>query len=311
MEDPRAQRFMRHMRRGDFEAAWRISDELLRERAGLRCDHWPRHFQWVWTGVPLEGKRVLIRCYHGLGDTIQFIRYASLLRAKTAEVTVWVQPTLIQLLETVRGIDRILPLHDGIPEWEGDADVEVMELPYIFRTTVETIPAPVPYIHVDRVPACGDRFAVGIAWRGGDWEPRRDVPFSLITQLAQVPGATLYALQKDAHPDERHERLERVIDSGSDMLTTARIMRRLNLVISVDSMPAHLAGALGVPTWTLLSADADWRWMVDRDDSPWYPTMRLFRQNDAGRWEPVITRVAAELARLAASAAKLRDQPQT
>jgi len=276
-------------------------------------DYLPRHFQSVWTGTPLERKRVLIRCYHGLGDTIQFIRYAPLLRAKAAELAVWAQPALMTLLEGVQGIDRILPLHDGTPDWERDADVEVMELPYIFRTTAETIPSTVPYIHVDPAPVRHDNFAVGIAWRGGDWDPRRDIPFSVITRLTKVPGVTFNALQKDAGPSERHEALRPVIHSSSDALATARIMRGLDLVISVDSMPAHLAGALGVPTWTLLHTGADWRWMEDRDREhrPWYPTMRLFRQSAPGEWEPVIARVAMELARLARLLATLRKSSRT
>jgi hypothetical protein len=288
------------MRRGEFEAAWRISDSILRERSGTPCDAaLPRHFQSLWTGVSLDSKRVLIRCYHGLGDTIQFIRYAPLLRSRASEVAVWAQPTLIKLLEGVPGVDRLLPLHDGNPEGERDADIEVTELPYIFRTTIETIPSTVPYIHVAAAPIVKENLAVGITWRGGDWDPRRDIPFSLIATLADVPAATFYVLQKEAGDNERRAAFKRVIDSGSDALTTARIMRGLDLVISVDTMPAHLAGALGVPTWTLLHADADWRWMENRDDSPWYPTMRLFRQTTPGDWEPVVARVAAELARLA------------
>src|SRR3954464_3188991 len=117
--------WMRHMRRGDFARAWEVSDEVLRGRAGESCDFLPRHFQWVWRGEPLEGKRVVIRCYHGLGDTIQFIRYAPLLRQIAARVTVWAQPALLDLLGTAEGIDELLPLHDGDPGTDYDVDVEV------------------------------------------------------------------------------------------------------------------------------------------------------------------------------------------
>jgi hypothetical protein len=148
--------WMRHMRRGDFAGAWEISDAVLRLRAGLACGHLPRHFQRVWDGEPLAGKRVLIRCYHGLGDTIQFIRYAPLVKQSAARVSVWAHPALLGLLRSVRGIDELLPLHAGEPEIARDVDVEVMELPHVFRSTVQTLPADVPYL---RAPAaeCGDR----------------------------------------------------------------------------------------------------------------------------------------------------------
>src|SRR3954471_10067735 len=114
--------WMQHMRRGDWERAWALSDSLLPIRAARSCAHLPRHLQYLWTGAPLRGKRVLVRCYHGLGDTLQFIRYAPLLRAIAAEVIVWAQPALLPLLRTVEGIDRLLPLHDGAPDVDYDVD---------------------------------------------------------------------------------------------------------------------------------------------------------------------------------------------
>ena len=137
-----------HMRQGNFEAAWQCADATLKSRAGLPCWHLPRHFQYIWDGSPLEGKRVLIRCYHGLGDTIQFIRYAPLVKPIAKKVMVWMQPKLIPLLQSVHGIDQLLPLHDGTPDVVYDVDVELMELPHIFRTTLCTVPATIPYLHV-------------------------------------------------------------------------------------------------------------------------------------------------------------------
>jgi Glycosyltransferase family 9 (heptosyltransferase) len=289
---------MSHMRRGAFEAAWTISDAVLRARAGMPCWHWPRHLQYVWDGTPLAGKRVLVRCYHGLGDTIQFIRYAPLIKAIAKEVIVWAQPALLPLLRTMRGIDQLLPLHQGTPEVEYDVDVEIMELPHIFRTTLATVPAEIPYLHVTpaSLPRHG-RMAVGVVWAAGDWNhARRSMPFPLCAPLARVPGVTLYILQRG--PALNHYQHGVGILSGSkDAVEDARLIRALDLVISVDTMPAHLAGALGVPVWTLLDATADWRWMDRREDSPWYPTMRLFRQECPGAWEPVMARVVAELTR--------------
>jgi hypothetical protein len=298
-----------HMRRGDFATAWEISDRALAERAGRPCWHRPRHLQAIWSGEPLHGKRVLVRCYHGLGDTIQFIRYAPLLHEIAAEVIVWAQPSLLPLLASARGIDRLLPLHDGTPDIDYDVDIELMELPHAFRTTPATLPSAVPYLGVAAGPRRrSESVAVGLVWRSGDWNPRRDVPFALMARLSEVRDVELFSLQRDARPLERHERIE-PLDGIDDPLGTARAMLALDLVISVDSMPAHLAGALGLRTWTLLPVDPDWRWMEGRDDSPWYPTMRLFRQRRPDDWGALIAGVATELAAFAQRAGKARARP--
>jgi hypothetical protein len=253
---------------------------------------------------------VLIRCYHGLGDTVQFIRYAPLVRNIASHVTVWAQPQLVPLLRHTGGIDQLLPLHDGAPEVEYDVDVEVMELPFLFRTTLPTIPASVPYLHV-RGSRPEDRHILraGIVWRGGSWDPRRAVPFPLLGRLFDLPGIRWQGLQYDATADERHDNL--VVLAGATVLETARAMLGLDLVVSIDSLPAHLAGALAVPVWTLLPHDADWRWMEGRTDSPWYPTMRLFRQRRDSDWESVIADVrhglSAAVDRRSAGGAKSHD----
>jgi hypothetical protein len=242
-----------HMRRGDFAAAWRISDELLRAR--VRRSDIPRHEQSIWDGTPLGGKRVLIRCYHGLGDTIQFARFIPLVERIAASVVVWAQPSLIPLLQTMRTRADFLPLHDGAPEVEYDVDVEIMELAYVFRITPDTIPPP-PYLVVE--PAERPRGGIGISWRAGEWDASRSLPIALFDNIPFV------SLDRD-NPD------------ADTPLKTARLMRTLDLVVSVDTMTAHLAGALNVPVWTLLPRNPDWRWMEGRSDSPWYPSMRLFR----------------------------------
>ena len=292
------------MRRGEFEAACKVSDSVLKSRAGKPCWHLPRHFQYVWNGAPLEGRRVLVRCYHGLGDTIQFIRYAPLVKAIAAETIVWAQPQLIPLLQTMRGIDRLLPLHDGTPEAEFDVDIEIMELPHVFRTTLATIPLKIPYLHVEPMPLASDdqHLAVGLVWRAGEWDERRSISFSLLAPLAELQGVRFYILQRDAKQAGWREGFGEIV-GGNNVLEDARIMRSLDLMISVDSMTAHLAGALGVPVWNLLHAEADWRWMANRDDSPWYPTMRLFRQERLGDWKTVIERVTVELEKLSKSKA--------
>jgi hypothetical protein len=290
----------RHMRRGDFEAAWNVSDRVMRARAGVPCTHLPRHFQYFWDGQPLDGKRVLVRCYHGLGDTIQFIRYIPLLRSRAREVVVWVQPKLIPLLRSVPGIDLLLPLHDGAPEVEFDTSVELMELPHVFRTAIETIPRDIPYLHVApaRLPPSSN-VAVGLTWAGGDWNEHRSIPFAVLEPLTRVSGVDWYVFQRGEALEERPQSLGTI--SEGELHDEARLLAALDLMISVDTMTAHLAGALGVRIWTLLQENPDWRWMDQREDSPWYPTMRLFRQPHAGDWTNVIDRVTAALETFKAS----------
>lgn len=295
------------MRSGDFEAAWRISDALL---PGLRNQDRrvvPRYLQNIWDGRSVVGKRVLVRCYHGLGDTIQFIRYAWQLKRIAAEVIVWVQPSLIPLLRSVRGIDRLLPLHDSEPEVEYDVDIELNELPYVFRTTLANIPADVPYFHVEpaALRTANSQLRVGLIWQSGEWDASRSIPFATVGRLADVPGVEWHVLQRNPRRAGWDGKFG-VISGGDNPLDDARIMRALDLVISVDTMTAHLAGALAVRTWTLLPFKADWRWLQERADSPWYPTMRVFRQRREGDWGRLIAEVASELTRDSIELAKSR-----
>lgn len=312
------------MRAGDFAGAWEISDRVLRSRAGQPCWHWPRHLQYVWDGRSVVGRRVLVRCYHGLGDTLQFVRFAPQLRALASRVVLWVQPALIELLRGVEGIDELVPLTEGTPEVDFDVDLELMEIPHLLRTTLDTLPARVPYLYPaaaagPAVPVKSDErlarensgkghvlapetpaLKVGVVWLSGDWDERRSLPIECVAGFSKVPGVELHSLQRgqaraDWSPEYGY-------DSGSDdPLAAARTMQAMDLVVSVDSMPAHLAGALGLPTWTLLQRHADWRWLADRDDSPWYPTMTLYRQAVSGEWSAVAERVAADLRSLVAA----------
>lgn len=290
------------MRRGAWGDAWAVSDALIAGRRGETCWHRPRHEQWVWDGAPLAGRRVLVRCYHGLGDTLQFVRFVPGLRRVAAEVTLWAQPALLPLLATMCGVGPLAPLHDGVPEVAYDADVEVMELAHIARATPASLPLPPRF---DLAPAAlpdDGRLKVGIVWECGDWDRAiRSIPFSLLAPLAAVPGVVLHVLQRGPAVVEAERAPCGIISGQDDVLDAARVVRALDLVITIDSFPAHLAGALGVPVWTLLPHEADWRWMDDRDTSPWYPTMRLFRQPRPGDWAAVIARLAAELARAARS----------
>jgi hypothetical protein len=297
------------MRRGDFAEAWRICDAVLAERRGRNCSTWPRHLQYVWNGSPVDGRRVLVRCYHGLGDTIQFVRLLAPLRARARRVTLWVQPALIELLGGVRGADELLPLHDGAPHADYDVDVELMELPHVLRLSERDLPGEIPYIYVShaapsrasrllsRASAGVAELRVGLAWRAGDWDRRRSIPEAAIGRLLQVPRVQWVSLQ---YPDAPPCNCE---DQGCrDIRELGARMHGVDLVISADTMNAHLAGALGLPVWTLLPAECDWRWMTDRSDTPWYPTMRLFRQLRADGWDAVIDEVIDALFALARDA---------
>ena len=297
--------WMAAMRRGEFERAWRISDAVLRARLASGRPFWlgPRHLQPVWTGVPLAGKRVLVRCYHGLGDTIQFVRFAAPLRAQVRHVTYWAQPSLVALVATAPGVDRALPLHDGAPEDDYDVDIESMEVPHALRTRLSDLPRRVPYLFPRAAPTareCAPRpVRVGLVWHAGEWDPRRSVPLALMRRLCSLPNARFFSLQRG--PAQRKARELPAEDIGcDDVETTAARALRLDLIITVDTMMAHLAGALAIPTWTLLRARCDWRWMDTRAESPWYPTMRLFRQRQDGNWEEVVEELRTALLALIA-----------
>src|SRR4051812_16929139 len=190
--------WMEHMRNGDFASAWRVSDALMEFRRPPSPEM-PRHVQQVWDGTPPDGRRVLVRCYHGLGDTIQFIRFVPGLRAIAAEEMVWAQPALLPLLRTMPGIGRLLPLHDGVPDVAFDVDIEVMELAHLFRPVPATLPAEVPYLFPGQ--AAGRREAglqVGLVWQAGAWDDRRSIPAALLRPLSAIPGVALHILQRDA-----------------------------------------------------------------------------------------------------------------
>ena len=292
-----AGRWACYMRLGDFERAWRESDLIAK-----RGNPDPNRF---WDEVPLAGKRVLIRCLHGLGDTIQFIRYAPLLRAIAQSVTIEAQPKLKTLLQQSCLADCVITWNEPEPAW--DQQVEVTELPRIFRTSVETIPRRVPYIHaphanlVERDPGT---LAVGLAWTASTFNPGRSIPIENLAPIFDIPGVTVFGLQSGPEHNELSPWLPAVrdlYDRVSTIHDTASILRDLQLVISVDTMTAHLAGALGIPVWTLLPYECDWRWMLHRRDSPWYPTMRLFRQPEPGNWSAVadqVTQALREAARI-------------
>ena len=283
MEDQWAQAMLR----GDFETAWRICDAVLKQRrdSGLVCAHWPRHRQFIWDGTPPHGKRVLVRCYHGLGDTLQFARLLRMLRRDAAHVTLWVQPQLIALLQDIPGVDRLLALHEGTASIDYDLDIELMELPHLLRLRLCDLPGTLPYLRVPRRARADGPLRIGLVHRSGAWNPERSIDPALVAPLLNsAPHLRWYSLDYPA--SRAAPRLASL--ACEDMRRMACRMTSLDLIITVDTMQAHLAGTLGVRTWLLLPKASDWRWMLDRSDSPWYPTMHLFRQARAGCWQPVL-----------------------
>lgn len=287
------------MREGDFESAWKIRDSSLNLYGDKPTWHLPRHLQLIWNGkTSLEGKRVLIRCYHGLGDTIQFIRYVPVVNKIASETITWVQPELIQLLLTMDGIGKLLPLNNGVPDCDFDIDIELMELPHYFRTALQTIPAEVPYLNINPISINKNgKLNVGLVWKAGDWDVERSIPFNYLLPLIEIPEININILQRGEGLNEWQKGFGN-INGSDDIYITAQIIKSLDLIISVDTMPAHLAGALGVPVWNLIHSNSDWRWMENRSDNPWYPAMRLFRQKEKGNWKTVIGEVCIELQKL-------------
>jgi hypothetical protein len=239
-----------------------------------------------------------VRCYHGLGDTVQFIRFVAPLRRIARQATVWVQPKLMSLIATARGVDQVLPLHDGAPDAAYDVDIELMELPHALRVDATSIPHDVPYLFpkIPRRPIVkfARDVAVGIVWQAGDMYPHRSIAPSLLSPLADVSGVRLLSLQ--AGPGSAAAARIPAEDLAADTVEKLiAALRSLDLVVSVDTFVAHLAGALGIPVWLLLHHRCDWRWPSTGTKCIWYPTMRLFRQPTCGDWPAVIEEVRSAL----------------
>jgi hypothetical protein len=277
------------MRAGDYAAAWTINDKVLAGRDPAERDDpkLPYHLRWVWDGRPFLGRHVLIRCYHGLGDTLQFARYLPKLRPFVASLTVEVQPALLPLLAGIPGLDRLIPFRPDAPAPASECDIEIMELAHALQLP----PAEAPPTWLRVTPANAVTGGTGLCWQAGDWDRERSLTAAIAAPLATRSHVIL-------HPQ--------AVGCPPDLAGLAEMIGALDLVITVDTMVAHLAGSLNRPTWLMLKHDADWRWMVRREDSPWYPSMRLYRQPEAGNWAPVIGRIVDDLVVSGLSPAPLR-----
>jgi hypothetical protein len=280
---------------GDFAAAWSASDEI--QRAGLCFSNRERWRRSLWDGSPFADRNVLIRCWRGLGDAIHFIRYAPLVRAKARSLTVEAPDVLVPLLRSVSGIDRLVELDLEDFQNADYVQIESTELPYVFRTTLDSIPCKVPYIRIEKsgLQMTTKKVKIGLCWCGGSFDPRRALHLSDLEPLIRVPEAAFFQLQRGAALQESigsSFHFENPSDCSTDLSVTASLINSLDVIVSVDTMVAHLAGALGKKVYLFLHTEADWRWLKGREDSPWYPTMNLLRQFQAGDWKPVVNRLA-------------------
>jgi tetratricopeptide (TPR) repeat protein len=303
---------------GRFEAAWPGWEE--RFRAGAVAAQ--QFAAPMWQGEALAGRTLLIYAEQGLGDTIQFCRYKF---PADGTVVFEVQPRIARLLATRSDLPIVVPRGEKLPPF--DLACPLMSLPALNGTLEATIPANVPYLSAEtnavarwdaRLGRHG--FRVGIAWQGNPTR-REDIGRSIALEhylpLASIPGVRLISLQRDVGTEQlilgmNVEALGEDFDSGPDgFIDTAAVMMNVDLVITSDTAVAHLAGALGRPVWVALRAVPDWRWMLQRTDSPWYPTMRLFRQSERDQWGPVFASIRDALSVLIAEQGKRRDQEGT
>ncbi|GLR88236.1 tetratricopeptide repeat protein [Bradyrhizobium iriomotense] len=316
-EQPLAQYNHAHflLMNGDFASGFEAYQ--WRRRCKTLSDGDPTFSEPEWQGEPLGGRRLLLFAEYGLGDALQFVRYLPMVVRMGGSIILQVQPALASLLRTMADV-TVIARGEPLPPF--DVQLPLMSLPRVFGTTLDTIPAEVPYLHPD--PARLSRwraaldgvsaFKVGVVWAGNPrhkGDAQRSLSAEEVLPRLITPGVQLYSLQKEP----REVDVPVLAALGTDIIDlapalgdfsdTAAAVAALDLVIAVDTSVAHLAGALGHPVWMLLPYALDWRWLRDREDSPWYPTTRLFRQRRPREWDDPLMRMSAALAVLAAKRA--------
>jgi hypothetical protein len=278
-----------------YEGRWHVADH---DR--------PREDARIPDLAEVAGKRILLTCEQGHGDIFQFARYAPLLGRHGARVNLQVYVEQKELMQTMEGVETIIAM--GEKEPPVDIVTPLLSLPLMFGTELDSIPAEVPYLHAPpaRLEAWQERLGprkqprIGLTWWGSQHIPKRSLSIDALLPVLLLPGIEIHVLQKDLPPEQRAWLATHplVIDHGDelrDYADTAALISLLDLVVTIDTSVAHLAGALGKPVWIMLQYSADWRWLLDRDDSPWYPTARLFRQHRRGDWNGVVADVATEI----------------
>ncbi len=289
------------LRRGEYARGWIEHEWRLTDPDRTRFPQ-PR-----WDGSDLRGRTILVHAEQGFGDAIHFARYLPMIKQRGAgRIILACRAPLKSLLSRVEGVDEIVTVGEAIPPC--DCHLPLMSAPLVFQTGAQTIPARVPYLRLDeakvrrwrdRVTSIGGGRKIGLAWTGNPKpDPNRTIPGELLAPLARVKDARWISLQVDARRNLPPASLEMIdwTNELHDFDDTAALVASLDRVISIETVTAHLAGAIARPTWTLLPHFSGWRWLHEREDSPWYPTMRLFRQSRPRDWPAVIERVANELA---------------
>jgi tetratricopeptide (TPR) repeat protein len=297
-------------------------------RWGRQCKTWAHHYpdfgQPEWQGEAFVGRTLLVFSDYGIGDALQFVRYLPDVVERGGTVVLQVQPPLLPLLRDQLPGVAVIARGEALPPF--DLQLPMMDLPRLFGTTLETIPAAVPYLRTEpatrarwqRALRNETRLKVGVVWAGNalhKGDKQRSIAAETVLPRLVTPGVQLYSLQKEMRPEDGAVLTSLgsgIVDLApalGSFVDTAAAVDTLDLVISVDTSVAHLAGALGRPVWLLLPYALDWRWMRDREDSPWYPTMRLFRQDKPQAWDGVIARAASELARVVSGETALLRSP--
>jgi Tfp pilus assembly protein PilF len=284
------------------EYEWRWKVESLSQRRNFLQPQWNRS--------DIRGKTVLLYTEDGFGDTIQFIRYVPLVAQRAAKVIVECQKELVSLAQNIEGVYRVVSQGERLPDI--DVYCSLLRLPYLFKTTIDTIPTGIPYIKPapaliekwrDKIAHDNSKLKIGLAWAGSPREGKlrhRSCPLEMFSVLSELDDIVFYSLQKGVPESGRtnlpdHFKFVDYMEEVADFSDTAALIENLDLVISVDTAVAHLAGALGKKVWTLVSFPPDWRWMLNCKNSPWYPTMQVFRQPSQGEWNVVIDSIFNEL----------------
>ena len=310
-DNPRA-RFNRSLvllQKGDWAEGWQEREWRLKGGVGNAS---PRSFpQPEWAGEDIAGKRILLYAEQGFGDSLQFLRFCQDVAKRGAEVVVELPKALARLATSTPGVAQVVTAGEPLPAF--DLHMPLMSLPRILGTRVETVPAPIPYLTAppsdwtERLD--GAKLKVGLVWAGDSRshdplasaiDKRRSLSLAQFKPLLGMPGIQFVSLQKGPAAAQIRRldkalRPKEVIEDGWDFADTAAAVQALDLVISVDTAVAHLAGALGKPVWILSRFDGCWRWLSDRSDTPWYPNARLFRQPSAEDWASVLERLADQL----------------
>ena len=293
------------LRLGDYERGWNEYEWRKKVRGDFAP---PQNFsQPLWDGTDLHGKTILIHAEQAFGDTFQFARYIPMVAQRGGRAVLQVPPELIRVLKSLQGVQVIVAADKPPPEF--DVHCPLMSLPRLFATRTNSIPSDTPYLYPEpelveqwarRIEPFHGRLKVGLVWAGRQVhmnDGNRSVQLAQLAPLCRAP-CLFFSLQKGSPAAEAAPAGMNLIDWTSDLhdfADTAAFIANLDLIITVDTAVAHLAGALGKPVWVLLMFVPDWRWMMDRDDSPWYPTMHLFRQPDAGDWAGAIDELANAL----------------